>query len=241
MRKFLLLLGSAFMGITFAQAQCSPDPQYTESGIYPDSATNFAPACVGEPYTQVITNVVPEDTTTILPIVGQVTVAIDSINVVSVTGLPPGMTFQCNPSSCSYAGGTTGCAIISGTCNTPGTYNLVFELTAYVEFVGAQDFTLDYYKIVVQDCGNVSLIEKGKNPLNVYPNPTKGNFTIDGLVNLSKIEQIQVVNMAGQVLSSQSWNGTDFQEINLDHANAGIYFVSVSHANGTQVVKLIKE
>lgn len=241
MKKILLLLGTVFVGVTFAQTQCTPDPQYTESGIYPDSATNFASACVGQPYTQLITNVVPSDTTTTLPIVGNVTVAIDSINVVNVTGLPPGMTFACSPSNCSYAGGTTGCAVISGTCNTPGTYNLVIELTAYVEFVGAQDFTLDYYKIVVQDCGTASLLEQEKAILNVYPNPTKANFTIDGLVNLSKVSDIQVISTSGQVLSSQPWNGTDVQEINVQQAAPGIYFVAVTHANGTQVVKLMKE
>ena len=46
-----------------AQSQgCSPDPQYSVAGIYPDSATNLSTAYVGQPYSENITIITPNDT-----------------------------------------------------------------------------------------------------------------------------------------------------------------------------------
>ncbi len=106
--------------VTFiAYSQCTPDPSFTSPGIYPDSATNFSAACVGIDYSQTITNIVPLDTVIVVFGMG-ITTSIDSIVIDNVTGLPPGMSIACNPSGCSYIGGSTGCAIITGICNTIG-------------------------------------------------------------------------------------------------------------------------
>jgi hypothetical protein len=155
MKKLLLLASVAFFGALNLNAQCTPDGQYTQAGIYPDSATNFAPACLGQAYSQVITNVVPVDTCAqILPAPFPcTTLAMDSIVLDNVTGLPPGLTFACNGNNCTYLGGTTGCAIITGTPTALGTYNMVFNVSAYVGGVPtAQTFTVDYYEIVVSSC-----------------------------------------------------------------------------------------
>ena len=47
MKKILLTLtlALAFVG---ANAQCNPDPQFTVSGVYPDSASGISPAYVGQ-------------------------------------------------------------------------------------------------------------------------------------------------------------------------------------------------
>lgn len=241
MKKLLLVITCVVAGAFTASAQCTPDPQYTNSGIYPDSATNFLPACAGEPYMQLITNVVPPDTTTTLPIIGQITVNIDSINVVSVTGLPPGMTFACTPPSCSFPGGQTGCATISGTCTTPGTYNLVIDLKAYIQTVGPQDFTLDYYKIVVSDCGTASLIENETSAFKLYPNPANTEVNIEGLDSKVAVESISIHNSTGQLVQNTVWNGASSMKINTSNFENGLYFITVNHATGSEVLKLIKE
>lgn len=242
MKKMLLLIGCAILGFTTAQAQCTPDAQYTEAGIYPDSATNFLPACVGEPYVQLVTNVVPADTTiTQPPIPIPITLNINSIGLDSVSGLPPGMTLACSPNSCVFDGGTTGCAVISGTCNVPGTYNLIFYLKADIETVGEQFFELDYYKIVVADCGGVGIAENKSNLFTVYPNPTQSFVTLKGLESGLGIENISVHNAAGQLVQSVQWNGLVNQDINMGEYVNGIYFVSIKHQGGTEVLKLIKE
>src|ERR1051326_1740911 len=101
---------------SFGQA-CQPDPQYTTSGVYPDSATGFDTAYVGVPYTQLVTIVIPKDTAAFPPPFPPLNW--DSTTLVSVTGLPASMSYACwnntaSANRCSWPGNTKGCAIISG-------------------------------------------------------------------------------------------------------------------------------
>ena len=82
------LLAAAVLILTFSisySQNCIPDGQYTTNGIHPDSATNFAPAYAGTPYSQLITVIIPQDTT-VFPFPP---IPWDSTVMVSMTGLPP--------------------------------------------------------------------------------------------------------------------------------------------------------
>ncbi len=241
MKKLLLLASATFLLALNLSAQCTPDPQYTSSGVYPDSTTNFLPACLGEPYEQLVTNVVPADTSIILnPVIPlPVTVPIDSIVVVSVTGLPPGLTFECNNGDCAFAGGTIGCAVISGTPTTAGTYTVVFELKAHS--VITQEFTLDYYKIVVEDCSpsTVGVNELASSNFKMFPNPATEKVSIQGLDDKT-FDKIELTDASGKTIYTYEVNGNTM-EINTSELNAGLYFVNVSNANGMETLKLIKE
>ena len=95
-----------FTGITYSQ--CIPNTAITTSGIFPDSATGLAIGTVGQPYNQVLQIKVPVDTVTTFggfPL----TVPITSIALSSFTGLPPGLTYVCNPTNCVFPGGSNGC------------------------------------------------------------------------------------------------------------------------------------
>lgn len=239
MKKLLLLASIAFFGALNLNAQCTPDPSLTSSGIYPDSATNFVGGCVGQPYEQVVQNVVPTDTT--VPVFGfPVPATIDSIKLVNVSGLPPGMNYSCNPNSCAFLGGATGCAVISGTCNSTGTYNLVFDLTAYVTVQGlpqSQDFTLTYYKIVIGACA-ASIDENTNSMFKLYPNPAYSKVVIDGLKGQNNIT---LTNAEGKIVKTYNIFEGASLEMNLEGLNNGLYFVTINHENGTEVLKLIKE
>lgn len=240
MKKLLLLATIAFFGTMNVNAQCTPDNQYTEPGIYPDSATNFGPACVNQPYTQLITNVVPEDTVIVVGGFPLPAIPIDSIVLDGVTGLPPGMTIACNPNNCSYEGGTTGCAIITGTCTVAGTYNPIFNLSAYVGGSStAQTFTVDYYKIVVSSC-NVGLEENTATKFNMFPNPASGKVTIQGL-DKESIQNISLMNAEGKIIRNYNMIEGASLEMNMEGLNHGLYFVTIAYGKGTEVLKLIKE
>jgi hypothetical protein len=101
MKKLLLILTFAFSAF-FANAQCTPDPQYTAAGIYPDSATGLLPAYVGLAYNQNITIITPADTVVDIFLGSMVPVTIDSINLTNVTGLPASFSYSCDPPSCSF-------------------------------------------------------------------------------------------------------------------------------------------
>ncbi len=159
----------SIVAISMASAQCVPDPQYTSSGIYPDSATGLNSGCVGVPYNQLITNVVPADTCVIfvtwLPCQ---TVSIDSIKIISFTGLPASLSYSCYdagntnspPDQCTYEGGTTGCAVITGTptAGDVGIHNLVITVDVYAGGASTSQGTqvIDWYFIEIEDVPTIS-------------------------------------------------------------------------------------
>ncbi len=151
MKKLLLILTFAF-SVFFANAQCAPDPQYTAAGIYPDSATGLLPAYVGLAYNQNITIITPTDT--VVDVFGQMLpVTIDSINLTNVIGLPASFAYSCDPTSCSFPGGTIKCAALSSAAPTSsevGLHQIIFETTTYlsnVPFIGTttQNDVFYYY------------------------------------------------------------------------------------------------
>lgn len=152
------LIFMSLMSFQVASAQiCQPDPQYTQPGIYPDSATGLPCAIVNLLYDEVMTFVVPVDTAAD---VGGIPVDfwIDSIVLLNITGLPSGIVVGgCNPSSCGFPGGTSGCVIIIGTPTVVGFYPLEVYTRAYLTektfgFKVTQDDTIGYYFInVVND------------------------------------------------------------------------------------------
>ncbi len=256
MKRLLLLFAMTVVTGIVANAQCTPDPQYTSSGVYPDSATGFASANVDCLYEQLITNVVPVDTdVVVIPGFPAVTLVFDSVVVTSVTGLPPGFTYSCydaqNVTSpvdqCAFEGGTIGCISISGTpqAGDEGTYNLSIAVDAYLAGGATPQatYSVDYYSIEVlpvdPSCG-VGIQEKLTAKFKLFPNPVAESFTINGLEGLD-INSISITNTKGKILNSfENINGSSF-DMNVANLDAGIYFVHVAHGVSIDVVRFIKE
>lgn len=165
MKKLLLFVSITLLTISSASAQCTPDPQYTTPGIYPNQATGLGSGCVGVPYTQLITNVVPVDTCVeIAQGFPCITFNIDSVVITSVSGLPAGLSIVYydggNTNSPAdqgcFEGGTTGCALISGTPTQAGTYNLSIDVMGYTAGQ-SQPTLIDWYTIVIEDVPTISV------------------------------------------------------------------------------------
>lgn len=210
--KKLLLLFSGMLAINFAIGQCTPDPQFTQPGIFPDSATNFMPAYETVAYAQTVTAVVPSDTCVILIFPPCTNLSMDSVVVESVTGLPPGLSFQCDNPQCQFPGGQTGCAIISGTppLGSAGLYNLTIDLNAYVGGFGvANPFTLTYYKILVNPAPSAVGDEKGFafSVNDNRPNPFDETTTIEYTLKEGGKVQFEVYNLVGERVFTQNLSG----------------------------------
>ena len=188
MKKTLLFL-SFTLAYVFSSGQCIPDPQYTAPGIYPDTTTGLSDAIVGQAYSQNITIITPTDT--VVDILGQsASVDIDSISLTTVTGLPNGFTYSCDPPSCGFPGGTIKCAELYSTVNPNqsdiGLYNIVFETTSYasnVPFLGTftQDDIIDYYFINIVDNTTFTIDKYDISSFDlrdVFPNPASKNVEI---------------------------------------------------------------
>jgi len=77
------------------------------------------------------------------------------------------------------------------------------------------------------------------NTITVGPNPFKNNFTLN---NVAVNDQLEVIDITGKIVHTQTVNKEGSVKVNLDTQNpTGIYFVKIIGANGQQVFKLIKD
>jgi hypothetical protein len=246
MKKTLLILTFVFAAI-FANAQCTPDPQFTAAGIYPDTSIGLAPAYVGQSYNENITIITPTDT--VVDVLGSmVAVTIDSINLTSVTGLPSGFSYSCDPPSCGFPGGTSKCAELYSTINPTasdiGVYNIIFETTAYasdVPFLGTmtQDDAIDYYYIeisvatsTINQFDNFTLELK-----DIFPNPVNDQSKIQFITGEPKDVVFSVFNYLGEKMDEQiiaANRGVNDIFINANNYPNGMYLYSIN--NGEKII-----
>ena len=90
------------------------------------------------------------------------------------------------------------------------------------------DGRFEYSKIIAID-------RKGENVMSVFPNPSKGIFTITGIKNLED-ETFTLINNVGQTLSINVQNDG---QMDMSAFPSGVYYLRVA-SNG-QVMKLVKE
>ncbi|MBS4013289.1 MAG: T9SS type A sorting domain-containing protein [Bacteroidetes bacterium] len=70
--------------------------------------------------------------------------------------------------------------------------------------------------------------------ISLYPNPSRGNFTVTSDV---KISEVSVFNLIGKVVYTASTD-SNVVELNISGIETGIYFVKVTTENGTSTLKL---
>jgi hypothetical protein len=78
------------------------------------------------------------------------------------------------------------------------------------------------------------------NPLSVYPNPTRGDLSIDFGLNYEEID-ISVRNILGRLIIHNSYVEVNHISFNIE-AVAGVYFIEVLANTGElEIFKIIKE
>jgi len=244
MNNFFLTLTLAFAFVG-AQAQCTPDPQFTIAGIYPDSATGLPNAMVGQAYNEVITIISPVDTSTV--ILGQtISVTIQTIELTSVTGLPPSFSYDCATTNCIFAGGSTSCAVLTSAGPTSaeiGSHQVIMNTTTTVDAglfgIQTQNDVVDYYYINVSNATSVinQFNEFTFELKDIFPNPLNSNAKIQFISGISADVVFTVYNNLGKKIEERNIaasRGVNNIEISAkDYAN-GMYLYSIN--NGIQVV-----
>lgn len=239
MKRILLSLSFLLALSLGVNAQCTPGANYADStyGVWPDTIQNFPIATQSVLYTTDLNFKVPSDAGDVDPNYAGYT--IDHFVVNSVTGLPPGMNYSCNISNCTYAGGANGCAQITGTCTTPGVYNITIDLTATVIIFTQPvdvDQTFTGYKIAVGTAGTITLLQKD---ITFAPNPASNELSMSGLYSAG-IESVSIFNTNGQLVKSMETNSYDKVDVNVSNLTEGVYIVHLEGVNGTLVKKFIK-
>jgi len=96
------------------------------------------------------------------------------------------------------------------------------------------DFFIDDFQITSTSLG---IQELSTLQFTYFPNPVNDKLTINAQTN---IDNIVVLNMLGQVVSSQSPNSLNCL-VDMAAMRTGVYFVQVSIGNNTQTVRVLKQ
>jgi len=249
MKKLLLLSFTFFAAASINAQSCTPGANFADSayGAWPDTIQNFPPGAVGVPYSTDLNFKVPDAVTSTLDPTGAfVGSVIQEFTVTGVTGMPAGFNYVCGNGTCTYAGGSNGCANLYGTPTATGTYPLVINIDAVViiELIPGlptpvtQSTTFDGYKLVV---GTSGLVEALIEPFSIHPNPASTKVTLNGLSEKLKISSITISNTEGKIIRSFDSVTGNSMDVDIDGFKSGIYVVTIQHELGSERLKFVKE
>ena len=245
--KRILLLSITFFSLQLINAQCSPDPLYSDSawGIWPDPVTNFIGGDIGINYSQSVDFKVPFDAGLIDPAyTGQY---IDSIVLNNVTNLPPGLIFSCNNSSCTWHADSAGCALINGTPTTNGAYQISLDVTAWTTVFTLAfpvDYPYDGYIINIGPVGisTLTMTNKTLSLEQAIPNPANQNTRIQFISGSEDRIEYNMINLLGEVVDYSIINskrGVNDILVNTTNLENGVYLYSISNGLMKQTKRLI--
>ncbi|MBL7900073.1 MAG: T9SS type A sorting domain-containing protein, partial [Crocinitomicaceae bacterium] len=95
------------------------------------------------------------------------------------------------------------------------------------------------YVVNIQASGSSELTENNLGAVEIYPNPTNGNLTVDLSDVESEVVSVELRDVTGRIISSTTIinNKVNF---NLSGESSGIYFVKVNGTNGSITRKIVK-
>ncbi|MGB0933752.1 MAG: S8 family serine peptidase [Lishizhenia sp.] len=96
--------------------------------------------------------------------------------------------------------------------------------------------TEDYCIVIKSDeSGGVGLFENDLSTIQIYPNPTNGIFTINGI---SKEANVCITNAEGKEIENFISNEMDL--VDLTNEARGIYFISITTAKSSKTFRVVK-
>lgn len=221
-------------------AQCTPDTTLIGSDFY------FAPANSqyvtingtdyailpyaqnGQSYDEVLQFKIPVDTT-----VNTLTATIDHLKVLSIQNLPPSLQLNCNPSNCTFPGGSFGCVQITGLGGQPD--SILLKVVVELKFSnGGSSFTaVDTIKdIVLVTQGMVGLEERVEESLiNTFPNPVNDILNIS-LAKGSTPVIVKIISLNGSLVLRKEFsaNSNDASFVlDVSSLKEGVYLVSLEN------------
>jgi len=249
------MVGSVIVNVPI-QSPCVPDAIYSDStwGIWPDSTENFVSGDSGTYYEQIVNFKLPTDAGDLDPIYSGYD--IDSVSLASVDGIPPGISFSCNTSNCSWLGGEQGCATISGIPTANGTYPINLLIKGCVTFSiipGTPGLvicdTAEFTNYVIQ-IGPVTTVGIETSELTnsslklkkAFPNPSNLSTNIQYETIKSENVSFEMTNLLGEsIINSNiiSKIGLNSILVNTSDLSNGIYLYSISNGKTRSTKRLI--
>jgi hypothetical protein len=242
MKRTLLLFVLIASGVA-ARAQCTPNPLYTDSvfGVWPDTTTDFRSGLINVFYSDTLNLLIPSSAQDISMDYPDIT--IDSVQLVSVTGLPPGLAVSCNsqtPASCSYLPENLGCGLIEGTPTAVGNFEMTIDVLVWFTFFGPQSLPQGFagYAIEITEStvGIATSVTPTLNNVRNVPNPFASRTSIEFGLSTASAVHVRVYNMVGEEVWTQRLDGKAGQnKVSFEGGDlpAGVYLYKVESGAGT--------
>ncbi len=258
-RLFYSVLALISFGFSIdSNAQCTPDPTYTDLVTYPPASvlsndTVWLPPVTGPGYSQTFFLNIPNNINQ-----GTINADITTFKLISLTGLPLGLDKQCNPTNCEFPGGQTGCIEIFGDADNSvvngATYILDIQFAADV-IINSIQTTLDNaainqiigteYVFAMKTGGTVGVEELGfSSEVSLFPNPSQGNSILSFDSKSAKDLTVSILDAQGRTINWFNTNtveGKNSIDINTNGYASGIYQVVLSNNKGSYSTKLVVE
>jgi hypothetical protein len=264
MRKSVLLILAILFAFSFhtAAQQCVRDSTLLMNDtlfVSPAPYTAANPkyllkiACIGQPYTQSVTIKVPS-TFTYQGIVLSITSA-SLATTGAVTGLPTGLSYNCDPPNCVFNANTLGCVLIKGTpsnpAQAPDTLDLSIKAKVNTAF-GPLDITFpgpiapgNYYLILRTAAGCMSAATEANNPfasIKNAPNPFADQTVFHVQSDQTGEFTFDVFNLLGQKVASQNVQMIEgYNQFTFDAAQLsnGAYYFILGNKTGQTTGKMV--
>ncbi len=235
MKKTLLFASIILSSLSQLNAQCTITPGCSPIATgyctTPADNTNLPNATASSSYNTVIQ----------LSIASSFGVAtITSAQIVSMTGLPAGLSYSVNPVSGIIAGGANGCVLLTGTpgAATAGNYTVVANVVITTNVGAFPPATVSWFLTV-----NPALstgIQSINTTANFYiaPNPVSSELFITSDSHFGKI---QVIDALGKIVLSHDANYASQTSINVSSLTKGVYFIQANDGERIITKKFIKD
>ena len=86
----------------------------------------------------------------------------------------------------------------------------------------------------------LSTNETSESKFKVYPNPTSGNITIEGLQSSANVNY-ELYDITGKIVQTKTLLSSTNMNVNISHLQSGIYFLNLYENNKRYVHKVVKD
>ena len=86
----------------------------------------------------------------------------------------------------------------------------------------------------------LSTNETSESKFKVYPNPTRGNITIEGLQSSANVNY-ELYDITGKIVQTKTLLSSTNMNVNISHLQSGIYFLNLYENNKRYVHKVVKD